>query len=62
MPPIALALAVIEGAIEETPALVADLKLVFGKDTVTPADIAALRAKVSDESYGKFVPDSTLTP
>jgi hypothetical protein len=61
MPPIALALAVLEGAIEETPALLADLKLLFGKDNVTPADFAALREKVSAESYGQFVPDSALS-
>ena len=62
MPTIEIALSLLQLAITETPALAADLKALFSKETVTPGDIAALRAKVADESYGKFVPDSGLPP
>lgn len=50
----------IELAIKESPAFIADLQELFAKGTPTLADIQALRAKVSAETYAGFVPKSDL--
>lgn len=57
---IQLAILVIEEAMKQGPALVADMKAVFAKGNPTPEDFAALRAKVAAEDYFKFVPQSDL--
>jgi len=50
----------IEEAIQQTPALVADLQAIFANGAPTAADFAALREKVASESYKQFVPGSQL--
>jgi hypothetical protein len=64
MPPATLTLVIfgIEEAIQQTPALIADLQNIFANGAPTAADFAALRAKVASESYQQFVPQSGLPP
>lgn len=64
MPPQVLTLVIfgIEEAIQQTPALIADLQQIFASGTPTAAQFAALRAKVASESYQSFVPQSGLPP
>ncbi len=59
---IALVVGLIEQAITEAPALAADLQKLFASGQPTAADFAALRASVAAESYGQFVPASSLPP
>ena len=59
---IALIIQLIELAIQEEPALAADLQKLFASGTPTPADFAALRASIASENYGQFVPASALPP
>ena len=64
MPPATLTLIIfgIEEAIQQTPALIADLQQIFSNGAPTAADFAALRAKVASESYQQFVPESSIPP
>lgn len=57
---IALIVGLVEEAITEAPALVTDFQNLFASGTPTAADFAALRASISAESYGQFVPQSDL--
>lgn len=50
----------LEAAVQEAPALVADIQNIFASGNPTASDFAALRSKVASESYGQFVPDSQL--
>lgn len=52
---------ILEEAIKEEPALVADLQGIFSKANPTAADWAALRAKVGAKSYADYVPASALS-
>lgn len=62
MPPqiIALVIAAIEAAIQDTPELVADLKAIFAKENPAPDDWKALRVKVLAKNYADYVPASAL--
>jgi hypothetical protein len=64
MPPQVLTLVIfgIEEAIQQTPALIADLQQIFASGAPTAAQFEALRAKVASESYQQFVPDSSIPP
>ena len=56
-----LAVFLVEEAFKLVPNFVTDLISIFTKDTPPTADdFNALRAKVAVESYGEFVPDSSL--
>ncbi len=57
---ISAALTVLELAIKEEPAVAADLQKLFASGKPTPADFAALRASIEAETYGEFVPASSL--
>jgi hypothetical protein len=57
---IALALQLLELAIQEEPAIAADLTNLFSGTPPTAADFAALRASIAAETYGQFVKDSVL--
>lgn len=59
---IALILQLVEAAIQEEPAIAADLSNLFSGAIPTPAQWAALRAAVASETYGQFVNDSALPP
>lgn len=59
---IALILQLVEAAIQEEPAIAADLKNLFSGTAPTPEQWAALRASVAAETYGQFVPASALPP
>jgi hypothetical protein len=59
---IALILQLVEAAIAEEPAIAIDLQNLFSGSVPTPAQWAALRAVVASESYGTFVPSSSLPP
>ena len=50
----------LELAVEEFPALKADVQQLMAKENPTPQDFADLRAKVAAEGYGQFVPDSAI--
>lgn len=62
MPPeaIQLGLFVIEEAIKNEPAIAAEIRSLLTKADPTPADWAALRARVQSKSYKDFVPASQL--
>jgi hypothetical protein len=64
MPPAAiqLGLLVIEEAIKNAPAIAAEIRSLFTKADPTPADWAALRARIASQSYAALVPDSQLPP
>lgn len=57
---IALIMSLVEEAITQAPALVADLQALFAKGAPTAADFDALRASITAETYGQFVPASSL--
>ena len=59
---IQLALLVVEEAIKQGPALVADFQALFASGEPSAADFAALRAKVAAQSYAQFVPGSAIPP
>ena len=59
---VALIVGLIEQAIIEVPALAGDLQSLFASGNPTAADFAALRASVAAETYGQFVPASSLPP
>lgn len=63
MPPEAILaiFSLVEEAVKQEPAIAADIKSLFSSGAPTPADWAKLRANVSAESYGMFVPDSALS-
>jgi hypothetical protein len=59
-PVVSLGLFAIEEAIKQEPAIAQELQALFATGTVTPEQIAALRAKIASESYAGFVPASAL--
>ena len=63
MPPesLQLALFIIEEGIKLEPAVADELRALFTKADPTPADWAALRAKVVSKNYAAYVPASALT-
>jgi hypothetical protein len=52
----------IEEAVTQAPGLIAELQQIFANGAPTAADFAALRVKVASESYGQFVPGSSIPP
>jgi hypothetical protein len=59
---IAAILGLVETAVTDAPAAYADFKEIFSNPNPTPADWAALRAKVLAKSYADYVPQSALPP
>lgn len=59
---IAAIMSAVEALIQEEPAIATDLKALFSGSVPTAADWAALRANIAAESYGSFVPGSSLPP
>jgi hypothetical protein len=59
---ISLIVQLLELIIQDEPMLAADLQKLFASGTPTAADFAALRASISAETYGQFVPASDLPP
>ena len=57
---IALIIQLVEEAIKITPAAYADFQTIFSNPNPTPADWAALRAKVLAKDYAAYVPASDL--
>lgn len=57
---IALALEMLEAAIQAEPALQSAIVAVFSKPNPTPADWDALRVKVISKNYRDYVPDTQL--
>lgn len=58
---IGLVVSLLEEAIKEEPAIVAEFQSIFSKPNPTPDDWAALRAKVLAKNYADYVPASALT-
>lgn len=57
---IAVALGFIETMVKEEPLVAASLKTIFSKPEATPADWAAAKAAVLDDTYGKVVTNTSL--
>ncbi len=57
---LALVLQLIEFVIKEEPAVEAELKAIFSKAEVTPADWNMLRAKILAQSFTALAPDAKL--
>jgi hypothetical protein len=47
-------------AVQEYPAVAAELKDIFTKENATPADWSALHDKINSMTYENLVPDSEL--
>lgn len=59
---LAIIVSLIEEAVAQTPAIIADIQAIFNNPSPTPADWEALRAKVLAKTYADFVPASALPP
>ncbi len=57
---LALIVQLVQLAIQEEPAIQAEITALLNKNNPTPADWEALRAKVLSESFGALAPDAKL--
>jgi hypothetical protein len=57
---LAIVVSLVEEAIKQEPAIVAEFQNIFSKPNPTPEDWQALRVKVLAKSYGDYVPDSAI--
>jgi hypothetical protein len=62
MPPQAISLAIflIEQAVQQSPAIYAQIQKLCTKTNPTPDDWSELRAKVAEHSYRDFVPGTAI--
>ena len=58
---LAIIVQLIEQLITEAPAVYAEFQVIFSKPNPTPADWAALKAKVASESFQSLAPDAPLS-
>jgi hypothetical protein len=60
VPGLQLGLFLLQEAIQDSPAIVADIQALFSKGIPTEADWNKLHAKVADKTYRDYVPDTAL--